>query len=107
MTDLANYLSIFLREYLPCDRGVSQNTSETYAYTFQLLVCFAARLKKIQPSKLTLESINATLVSRWRLIAFYELKNKLLNTIFLTFYISKRIFPSLLCEMVLRSGAVR
>lgn len=62
MTNLANYLSVFLREYLPCDRGASQNTCETYAYTFQLLVCFAARRAKTQPSKLTLESINTPLV---------------------------------------------
>ena len=62
MTNLANYLSIFLREYLPSERGASPHTCETYAYTFQLLVCFAARQAKIQPSKLTLEAINASLI---------------------------------------------
>ena len=62
MNHFSNHLSIFLREYLPYDRGASQHTCETYAYTFQLLVCFAARRAKSQPSKLTLESINVSLV---------------------------------------------
>lgn len=62
MKNLAYYLSIFLREYLPCERGVSQNTCEAYAYSFQLLVCFAARRYKIRPSKLKLESIDTNLV---------------------------------------------
>src|SRR3990167_8429639 len=42
MTNLAHYLSMFLREYLPCERGASQHTCETYAYCSQLFVCFAA-----------------------------------------------------------------
>ena len=62
MTNLSHYLSIFLREYLPCERGASQHTCETYAFCFQLLVCFAARRSKMQPSKLTLEYLDATLV---------------------------------------------
>jgi len=62
MTSLANYLSLFLREHLPCERQASQHTCETYAYTFQLLVCFAARRLKTSPSKLTLESLDVPLV---------------------------------------------
>ena len=62
MTNFANHLSIFLREYLPGDRGASQHTCDTYAYTFQLLVCFAARRAKIKPSQLTLEFINVSLI---------------------------------------------
>ena len=62
MTNLSNYLSTFLREHLPCERQASQHTCETYAYTFQLLVCFAARNLNTQPSKLTLENLNAALV---------------------------------------------
>ena len=62
MTNLANYLSTFLREYLPCERRSSQHTCETYAYTFQLLVCFAARCLKTQPSKLPLESLDVSMV---------------------------------------------
>lgn len=62
MTNLADYLSVFLREYLPSERRASQHTCEAYAYTFQLLVCFAARVSKTQPSKLTLEYLDVSLV---------------------------------------------
>lgn len=62
MTNLSNFLSTFLREYLPCVRGASQHTSETYAYAFQLLICFAARRAKTQPSKLNLEFLDAPLI---------------------------------------------
>jgi site-specific recombinase XerD len=62
MSSLAHYLSTFLREYLPCERRASQHTCETYAYTFQLLVCFAAHRLKTQPSKLMLEYIDVPLV---------------------------------------------
>jgi site-specific recombinase XerD len=62
MTNLAQYLSAFLREYLPCERRASSNTCETYAYTFQLLVCFAADRVKLPPSKLTIEQLDVTLI---------------------------------------------
>lgn len=62
MTNLAQYLSAFLREYLPCERRASQHTCETYAYTFQLFVSFAARQLKTQPSKLAIETLDAPLV---------------------------------------------
>lgn len=62
MTNLAHYLSMFLREHLPCERGASQHTCDTYAYCFQLLVCFAARCAKTQPSKLTIEYLKAPLI---------------------------------------------
>lgn len=62
MNNLSHYLSMFLREYLPCVRGVSQHTSESYAYTFQLLVCFASKCAKTQPSKLTLELFDVPLI---------------------------------------------
>jgi integrase/recombinase XerD len=58
MTNLAKYLSIFLREYLPCDRRASQHTCEAYAYTFQLLVCFTANCLKTRPSMLTIENLD-------------------------------------------------
>jgi len=62
MTNLAQYLSAFLREYLPCERRASQHTCETYAYTFQLLVAFAAHQLKMQPSKLTIEALDTPLI---------------------------------------------
>lgn len=62
MNDFADYLSAFLREYLPHERGASQYTCDAYAYTFQLLICFAARKLKKQPSKLKLEYFNVSLI---------------------------------------------
>ncbi len=62
MTNLANYLSTFLREYLPCERRASQHTCDTYAYTYQLLVSFAAIQLKKRPCKLTLENLDVSLI---------------------------------------------
>ena len=42
MTALAPHLAAFLREHLPHERKASPHTCATYAYSFQLLVCFAA-----------------------------------------------------------------
>lgn len=67
MTALASYLSTFLREHLPRERNASIHTSETYAYNFQLLVCFASDRLKIKPSQLEIEQLNAPLV-----LAFLE-----------------------------------
>jgi integrase/recombinase XerD len=50
---------------------MSVQTSETYAYAFQLLVCFAAKRLKITPSELSVEHIDATLV-----LAFLEYLEK-------------------------------
>ena len=62
MTDLANHLSVFLREHLPKERNSSINTCESYAYTLKILVCFAAKRLGIRPSQLEIEQIDATLV---------------------------------------------
>lgn len=62
MTNLAKYLSSFLREYLPRERRASPNTCETYAYTFQLLVKFGSLRLKRPPSKLTIEQLNVELI---------------------------------------------
>ena len=42
MTPIGPHLTVFLREYIPSQREMSVQTSDTYAYAFQLLVCFAA-----------------------------------------------------------------
>ena len=42
MTELASHLGVFLREHLPRDRNASRHTVQSYADSFQLLVCFAA-----------------------------------------------------------------
>jgi len=62
MTPLAPYLSDFLRKYLPSERRVSLHTSDTYAYAFKLLVCFAADRLKTQPSALQVEQLDAPLI---------------------------------------------
>ena len=67
MTAIAPYLSAFLRENLPMERRASPHTCETYAYAFQLLLCFAAHRLNTHPSSLTLEQIDAPLV-----LAFLE-----------------------------------
>lgn len=67
MTPLAPHLAAFLREYLPRDRACSPHTCESYAYAFQLLVCFAANRRGTSPSALTLEQLDAPLV-----LAFLE-----------------------------------
>ncbi len=67
MTAIAPYMSAFLRKHLPQERRASPHTCDTYAYAFQLLLCFAARRLKTQPSSLELEQIDAPLV-----LAFLE-----------------------------------
>lgn len=67
MTAIASYLSAFLREHLPQERRASPHTAETYAYAFQLLLCFAARRLKTEPSALELEQLDPPLV-----LAFLE-----------------------------------
>jgi integrase/recombinase XerD len=67
VTPLAPHLAAFLREHLPRDRACSPHTIESYAYAFQLLVCFAADRHGICPSDLTLEQLDAPLV-----LAFLE-----------------------------------
>ena len=67
MNALAPYLETFLREYLPRDRRVSVHTVETYAYAFQLLVCFAADRLHTTPSSLQIEQLDAPLI-----LAFLE-----------------------------------
>lgn len=67
MTPLAPHLSAYLRERLPLERGASENTCETYAYAFKLLLTFASAHRKVRPSQLRLEDLDARLV-----LAFLE-----------------------------------
>lgn len=62
MTQLATHLGAFLREYLPRDRRASPRTVESYAYAFQLLVCFAADRLGVRPCDLVVEQLTAPLV---------------------------------------------
>lgn len=67
MTPIAPHLTRFLREYLPAARACSAHTSDAYAYSFQLLLCFAAQRYGTSPSTLMLEQLDAALV-----LAFLE-----------------------------------
>jgi site-specific recombinase XerD len=67
MTPLAKYLSTFLREYLPRDRGASPHTIDAYAQGLSLLLRFAAGRLSTHPSRIALERIDAPLV-----LAFLE-----------------------------------
>jgi integrase/recombinase XerD len=62
MTALAPHLAAFLREHLPHERKASSHTCATYAYSFQLLVCFAAGRLKVKPCDLAIEQLDAPLV---------------------------------------------
>jgi site-specific recombinase XerD len=63
MTPIAPHIEAFLREYLARQRGASQHTCDSYASSFQSLFEFASRKFKTTPSALTLEQLDATLVS--------------------------------------------
>ncbi len=62
MTPIAPHLSAFLREHLPRERNASDHTTDTYAYAFQLLLCFAAKRYGTAPSNLALEQLDAATV---------------------------------------------
>ena len=63
MTPLAPHIEAFLREHLVRQRGVSEHTCDSYAYSFQSLFEFASRKLKVAPSRLILEQLDATLIS--------------------------------------------
>lgn len=62
MTQLAPLITSYLRDYLPCQRGFSPHSSETYAYGFKLLFVFAARRFGLRPSQLNVEQLDATVI---------------------------------------------
>jgi len=77
MTALAPHLTAFLRVHLPTERRASPHTCDTYAYCFQLLVCFAARRLGTKPSQLAVEQLDVPLV-----LAFLEhLEQERRNTV--------------------------
>lgn len=62
MTDLAPYISAFLCDHLPRDRRASRHTIESYATSFQLLVCFAAERLGVRPCRIGIEQLTAPLI---------------------------------------------
>jgi integrase/recombinase XerD len=63
MSPIAPHIEAFLREHLARHRGASQHTCDSYAYSFQSLFEFAAHKLKAAPSALTVEQLDATLIS--------------------------------------------
>ena len=63
MTPIAPLIEAFLDETLARQRGVSRHTRDSYAVSFQLLFTFAAKRLKVSPSALTLEQLDAGLIS--------------------------------------------
>ena len=61
-TPIAPHLTAFFEQRLPIERGASENTRDSYAYAFQLLLTFASERLKLTPSQLTMEQIDAPLV---------------------------------------------
>lgn len=63
MTPIAPHIEAFLRDYLPRQRGASQHTCDSYADGFKLLFEFASQTLKRRPSEISLEEIDAPLVT--------------------------------------------
>jgi len=62
MTPIASHISAFLQQRLPLERGASENTCDSYAYSFQLLFLYAAQRFKIEPSALLFEQLDVRLI---------------------------------------------
>jgi integrase/recombinase XerD len=61
-TPIAPHLTAFFEQRLPVERHASENTRDSYAYAFQLLLTFASKRLKVTPSQLAVEQIDAPLV---------------------------------------------
>jgi site-specific recombinase XerD len=61
-TPIAPHLTAFFEQRLPIERRASENTRDSYAYAFQLLLTFASKHLQLTPSQLAVEQIDAPLV---------------------------------------------
>lgn len=61
-TDFAKYISSFLNDYLPNEKGVSTNTIKSYSYTFILFIIYMRDVKKLSINKLMLTNINKEII---------------------------------------------
>lgn len=62
MTLIASHITSFMRQRLPVERRVSDNTCESYAYAFKLLFEYASNCLHVPPSELHLEQLDAPLI---------------------------------------------
>ena len=63
MTPIAPHITAFLQDYLAIQKGASPHTCDTYAYSFQLLFEYASDKEGVPPTQLSLEQIDAPLVT--------------------------------------------
>jgi site-specific recombinase XerD len=63
MTPLASHVTAFFEHRLPLERRASEHTRDSYAYAFKLLFTYASHRLAVTPSQLTLEQIDAPLVT--------------------------------------------
>jgi site-specific recombinase XerD len=61
-TPIAPHLTAFFEQRLPIERNASEDTRDSYAYAFQLLLTFASKRLEVAPSQLAVEQIDAPLV---------------------------------------------
>lgn len=61
-TDFAARLTAFLGRYLPAQKNVSPNTIKAYRDAFTLLLRYCRDNQKVPPEKVTLDTLNASLV---------------------------------------------
>ena len=61
-TPIAPHLTAFFEQRLPIERHASENTRDSYAYAFQLLLAFASTRFQVTPSQLAVEQMDAPLV---------------------------------------------
>lgn len=63
MSSIAPHIEAFLRDHLSQQRGASEHTCDSYAYSFQALFEFAAFKLKVAPSALRLDQLDAALIA--------------------------------------------
>ena len=61
-TPIAPHVTAFFGQRLPIERHASENTCDSYAYAFRLLLAFASKRLQVTPSQLRVEQIDAPLV---------------------------------------------
>jgi integrase/recombinase XerD len=65
MTPIAPHIAAFFQQRLPLESGASDNTRNSYAYAFKLLLEYASDHLQVSPSQLYLEQIDAPLVLKF------------------------------------------
>lgn len=65
MKDFDRLLTMYLSEYLPVQRAVSENTVSSYCTTFKLLIHYCREVEKIQERQLDFPSLSDDLVIRF------------------------------------------